>query len=205
MDATLLISFVLVSVALIVVPGPNVLVIVSTSLAHGKTRGLQTVAGTTLAMALQLVVVAISTTWFVQLLTEGFSYLKWIGVLYLIYLASVHIRQALLARETNPINITAQATFARGFLVSATNPKTILFFSAFLPQFIDSSENYVQQISLLSLTFLSLAAALDSCYALLSARLQPLLLSRNMSRMQNGLSGLLYIGASAWLAVTRRT
>jgi homoserine/homoserine lactone efflux protein len=205
MDATLLISFVLVSVALIVVPGPNVLVIVSTSLAHGKTRGLQTVAGTTLAMALQLVVVAISTTWFVQLLTEGFSYLKWIGVLYLIYLASVHIKQALLARETNPINITAQATFARGFLVSATNPKTILFFSAFLPQFIDSSENYVQQISLLSLTFLSLAAALDSCYALLSARLQPLLLSRNMSRMQNGLSGLLYIGASAWLAVTRRT
>lgn len=205
MDATLFISFVLVSVALIVVPGPNVLVIVSTSLAHGKTRGLQTVAGTTLAMALQLLIAGIGTAWFVQRLVEGFYYLKWIGVLYLIYLACVHIRQALLAHETTPINITASATFARGFLVSATNPKTILFFSAFLPQFIHSSENYVQQISLLSLTFLLLAAALDSCYALLSARLRPLLLKRNMTRIQNGLSGLLYIGASAWLAATRRT
>jgi homoserine/homoserine lactone efflux protein len=123
----------------------------------------------------------------------------------LLYLAAVHLRQALFVSKTTPINISAAATFARGFLVSATNPKTILFFSAFLPQFIDSSENYVEQISLLSLSFLLLAAFLDSSYALLSARLQPLLLRKKLTRLQNGFSGLILLGASAWLAATRRT
>ena len=204
MDATVFISFLIVSVALIVIPGPNVLVIVSTSLAHGKSRGLQTVAGTTLAMALQLIVAGIGTTWFIGVLTEGFHYLKWAGVVYLLYLAARHLKQAIVGEQTSSLQISTTATFARGFLVSSTNPKTILFFSAFLPQFVSSGEYYLQQISILSLTFLLLAALLDSCYAILAARLQSLLLQHNIARMQNWFSGLLFLGASAWLAATRR-
>lgn len=203
MDTTLFISFLIVSFVLIVVPGPNVLVIVSTSIAHGKSRGLQTVAGTTLAMALQLIIAGVGTAWFIEILTEGFRYLKWLGAIYLLYLAARHLKQAVFSRETSR-EITASATFARGFLVSSTNPKTILFFSAFLPQFVSSGENYLQQIGLLSLIFLLLAALLDSCYAILSSKLQSLLLRHNVARLQNGLSGLLFLGASAWLAATRR-
>ena len=204
MDAALFISFLIVSFALIIVPGPNVLVIVSTSISQGKSRGLQTVAGTTFAMAVQLIIAGVGTAWFIGLITEGFFYLKWLGVIYLLYLAARHLKQAMFASEPAASETTASGTFARGFLVSSTNPKTILFFSAFLPQFVGSGENYLQQISLLSLSFLLLAALLDSCYAILAARLQTLLLRHNITRLQNGLSGLLFLGASAWLAATRR-
>ena len=66
-----LLTFVLVSIAVIAVPGPNVLVVVSTSLGHGRTRGLQTVAGTSTAMIIQLILAAVGTTWFVSALSQG--------------------------------------------------------------------------------------------------------------------------------------
>ena len=204
MDTTLFISFVVVSVALIVIPGPNVLVIVSTGIAHGRLRGLQTVAGTTLAMAIQLVVAAFATAWFVSQLAAGFYYLKWLGAIYLLYLATLHLKHAL-AKEATAFTPSAKATFARGFWVSLSNPKTILFFSAFLPQFVNPGNAYLLQISILSFTFLLLAALLDSCYALLSGRLQTLIQQRNLSKLQNGVSAVLFFGASAWLATTRRS
>jgi len=204
MDTTLFVSFVAVSIALIAIPGPNVLVIVSTGITHGRLRGLQTVAGTTLAMAIQLVVAAFATAWFVSQLAAGFYYLKWLGAMYLLYLAALHLKQAL-AKDVATLILSATATFARGFWVSLSNPKTIVFFGAFLPQFVSPGEAYLLQIGILSFTFLLLAALLDSCYALLSGRLQTLIQQRNLSKLQNGVSAVLLFGASAWLATTRRS
>ena len=144
-------AFILVSMGIIIIPGPNVLVVVSTSLAYGRARGLQTVAGTSAAMLVQSVF----------------------------------------------------ASFQRGFLVSLTNPKTIIFFSAFLPQFTSSAEAYLPQIALLSAIFWALAVILDSGYALLAHRMSSLLRSRNLARYQHGLSALLYIGAGSALAATK--
>jgi homoserine/homoserine lactone efflux protein len=138
MDTTLFITFLLVSFGIIVVPGPNVLVIVSTSITYGKTRGLQTVAGTSSAMAVQLLVAAITMSSFTRLMGEGFAILKWAGAVYLFYLGLIHIKRALSATEA-PIGISAPLTFSRGFWVSITNPKTIVFFGAFLPQFVSAS------------------------------------------------------------------
>ena len=152
MDIILYLTFLAVSFGLIIVPGPNVLVIVSTSIAHGKRRGLQTVAGTAIAMALQLIIVGVGTTWFVQAITNGLHYMKWVGVAYLIYLGVRHITKAVNS-SNRVVEITASATFTRGFLVSLTNPKTMMFFSAFLPQFVSSVENYHLQILLLSISF----------------------------------------------------
>lgn len=204
MDTTLFITFLFVSFGLIVVPGPNVLVIVGTSVTHGKTRGLQTVAGTTLAMAAQLFIAAVTTASFTHLLAEGFDILKWVGVLYLFYLGFTQVRRAVQSNEASN-DISATATFSRGFIVSITNPKTIMFFGAFLPQFISASGSYTQQITILSLTFLLLASALDSCYAVLASRLALFLAKPYMSRFQRGFSGLVYWGAGAWLATLRRT
>ena len=203
MDITLYLTFLIVSFGLIIVPGPNVLVIVSTSVAHGKKRGLQTVAGTSLAMALQLLIVGMGTAWLVQLIADGLYYLKWVGVAYLLYLGLKHIKTAMKATNRS-VEITASATFTRGFLVSLTNPKTMLFFSAFFPQFVSGAENYHFQILLLSSTFLILATVLDSCYALLSSKLVLLTKNGYMARMQAGFSGLLFLGAGAWLASTNR-
>ena len=203
MDITLFLTFLLVSLGLIIIPGPNVLVIVSTSITHGKNRGLQTVAGTSLAMLIQLVIVGIGTSWFIQLLTDGFYILKWLGVAYLLYLGLQHLKNAVVDQGGN-LKLSAAATFSRGFFISLTNPKTILFFSAFLPQFISSAESYMVQISILSGTFFILAMVLDACYAILSAKFGASLKNWNLVRLQNGFSGLLFLGTSLWLAVSRR-
>jgi len=139
MNTTLYLTFLVVSFGLIIVPGPNVLVIVSTSITHGTKRGLQTVAGTSFAMAIQLITVAVGTAWFVQLISNGLYYLKWVGVAYLLYLGLYHLRKVISSKQQET-EIAASATFKRGFAVSLTNPKTLLFFSAFLPQFVTSWE-----------------------------------------------------------------
>jgi len=104
--------------------------------------------------------------------------------------------------HTGTTAVTATGSFQRGFWISLTNPKTILFFSAFLPQFVTDSSQYGQQIALLSVTFLAIALVLDSSYAVLAGRLRWILARRNFDRIQNGISGTLYLLASALLART---
>lgn len=204
MDLTTYLSFILVSTGLIIMPGPNVLLIISTSIAHGKTTGLQTVAGTSAAMCIQLAVAAFATALYVEAIAEGFNYLKWFGVGYLCYLGISHFYQACRDAEENPTP-SAAGTFGRGFWVSLTNPKTILFFSAFLPQFVSPAVPFFSQILLLSFTFLVLAALFDSGYAILSGKLKVLLANKRVVRFQHAISGTLFICASLWLATLRRT
>lgn len=197
-----LISFLLVSAVFIAVPGPNILVIVSTSLVNGKLRGLQTVIGTTLAMMIQLSIAALGTTLLLATLSQGLVWLKWCGVAYLLFLGvkSIHAFYTS-SRSKQP---SATDSIQRGFWVSLTNPKTILFFSAFLPQFANPDSAYLPQITFLSISFLLLAVTIDSCYAILSAKLKWLLASRDIDRASNGISGVFYLGASGLLASTRQ-
>lgn len=203
MDTTLYLTFLVVSFGLIIIPGPNVLVIVSTSIAYGARRGLHTVAGTSLAMAIQLLVVAIGTAWLIQLISNGLYYLKWAGVVYLLFLGLYHLKLSIKPNKQET-KISTSASFTRGFLVSLTNPKTLLFFSAYFPQFVSTSGSFSFQILLLSFSFLILAILLDSCYALLSSKLTILAKNRYLNAFQNGFSSLLFLGASAWLAATKR-
>jgi len=175
MDYLLYAAFIVTALTVIALPGPNVLVIVSTSLHQGVKRGLQTVAGTSSAMALQLFIAALASVSLIQLLEQGLSLLKWAGLLYLCYLAIKHLRYAWrgnLGDNAPPPAEAAAWTFSRGFLVSISNPKTILFFTAFLPQFTSARFDYATQIALLSISFLLLAIVCDSLYAILAARLR---------------------------------
>ena len=192
------VAFFLASAAIIAIPGPNVLVIVSTSISYGKWRGLQTVAGTSLAMVLQLIVAALGTTWFVSALSSGFIWLKWAGVAYLVYLGVIHILASFTNRTVKKLN--AVGSFQRGFWISLTNPKTILFFGAFFPQFTTVNSPYLPQIALLSVLFWLLAIVLDSAYALLSSKLGILLKNTKWQTVQNRISGVVYVGAGLVLA-----
>jgi len=195
-----ILTFILVSIGIIIIPGPNVLVVVSTSLVHGKVRGLQTVAGTSTAMLIQLVIAALGTSWFVSTLVNGFVLLKWLGAIYLVYLGVSHLLDI---RNAAKAHISAVGTFQRGFWVSLTNPKTILFFSAFLPQFTTLAISYQLQIAVLSLIFWFLAVVLDSGYALLSHKLSAITKTKNLARYQHGVSGVLYLSAGTVLATTK--
>ena len=202
MDLTLFVAFVLTSVLFIVMPGPNVLVVVATSLQAGKRRGLQTVAGTCLAMALQLLVAALATSGLLVFLNVGLLWLKWAGVIYLAFLGIRTLMQ--MRRVTAASAPTALGSFQRGFWISLTNPKTILFFSAFLPQFVSPDGNALIQLSVLSVTFWLLAVVLDSCYVILADRMRWLWVSRRGARVLNGITGSVYLTASALLAGTSK-
>ena len=195
-----ILAFILVSIGIIIIPGPNVLVVVSTSIAHGKVRGLQTVAGTSTAMLIQLGIAALGTSWFVSTLVNGFVWLKWLGVIYLLYLSVSHL---LAVRNADKTQISAVGTFQRGFWVSLTNPKTILFFSAYLPQFTTPDTSYQLQIAALSSIFWFLAVVLDSGYALIAHKLSTILNIENLTKYQHGVSGVLYLSAGTILATTK--
>ncbi len=195
-----MLAFIVISIGIIVIPGPNVLVVVSTSITHGKVRGLQTVAGTSTAMLVQLTIAALGTSWFVSTLANGFVWLKWMGIIYLLYLGASHL---LATHDRTKTQISAFGSFHRGFWVSLTNPKTILFFSAFLPQFTNPAVSYQLQIAVLSSIFLFLAVVLDSGYALIAHKLLSILKSKSLNKYRHGVSGVLYLSAGTMLATTK--
>ena len=193
--------FCLMAGLVIVIPGPNVLVIVGTTLQQGRRRGLQTVAGTSTAMLVQLAVAALGTAGFVNLLSNGFVFLKWAGAAYLAWLG---INLLLRSASRQGQVTSATGSFQRGFWVSLTNPKTILFFSAFLPQFVVAQQPYLPQIAVLSALFWAMAVLLDSTYALLAAALTGVLRRPGISAYAGKASGMVYLGAAAMLVNSRQ-
>ena len=204
MDLMTIITFVALSYSFCAIPGPNVLVVVSTSLGEGKLRGFETTIGVSAAMATQLAIAALGASWFVQALAGGFFWLKWCGVAYLAYLG-VKSFKSLFSSSSSVQTSTAVGTFSRGFFVSLTNPKTILFFAAFLPQFAVPTSAFPLQIAILSAIFWLVALTVNLGYVLLASRISEHLSSERRSKIIHGTSGALYIGASAMLAAVKRS
>lgn len=205
MDLGLYISFVLVSIVVVAVPGPNVLVIVTTSLVDGRARGLQTIAGTMVAMTIQLGIAATGTAVLAQILSDAFLLLKWVGAAYLIYLGSCHLRRFFWANASDAVASAApRGSFWRGFLVGITNPKTILFFGAFLPQFTSAALPIWPQIVVLSVTFLVLALCIDGLYALAAGTASELAARPGIRRWLHGSAGVLFCGLGVGLSMARR-
>ncbi|MDP6413878.1 MAG: LysE family translocator [Gammaproteobacteria bacterium] len=201
MELMQILTFLLVASAFVLMPGPNVLVCLHQP-GSRKGTGLQTVLGTSLAMVVQLFVAGMGTRGFLLLVAEGLVWLKWIGVVYLTYLGVTSFNNFF--RNKKPDEQTATGSFQRGFWVSLTNPKTILFFSTFLPQFISDAKPYAFQIATLSLIFWLIALLIDSSYALLAARIKNAFNKHDLNRIQNGVSGTFYLAASGILANNNR-
>jgi homoserine/homoserine lactone efflux protein len=200
MQLHLYLGFVIASVALILLPGPNVSLIVANSIAYGTRYGILTVAGTSSAVLLQLALTALGLTATLGVLAGWFEWIRWIGVAYLLYLG---IRQWSTAptdlTRTRPQQRSLKAIALRGFAISLTNPKTLLFYGAFFPQFLTPDSPIPPQVALLSLTFFVIAAGLDCCWALLAGRMRAVIAVRG--RLRNRLSGGLLIGAGIGLAL----
>jgi threonine/homoserine/homoserine lactone efflux protein len=198
----LYLAFVAASVLLMLMPGPNVALIVATSLAHGPSHGLLTVAGTSLAMALQLAAAVLGVTSLLALLAGWLEWLRWAGVAYLLGLGIRDWRAAFPAEAPKPAPPpSARAVLARGFLVSSVNPKTLIFYAAFLPQFVRPGPGVGRQLALLAGTFLVLAVLLDGAWALLAGRLRRVLTLSG--RLRHRLSGGFLIAAGLGLALAR--
>lgn len=203
MSAELYLAFVAACVILIVIPGPNVALIVANSVAHGARYGLLTVAGTSSAVVVHLALTVLGASAVLAFMAASFDWLRWLGVAYLVWLGIAAWRApAVDLAQVGPQARSARLIFGRGFLVGLTNPKTLLFYGAFFPQFIAPGPNASEQLLLLAVTFLVIAVVLDGVWALLAARLRTLLVTH--VRLRNRLTGGLLMGAGLGLALARR-
>ncbi len=202
MDLGLYAAFIGAVVALAVLPGPNMALIVANSVAYGPRYGMLTLAGTSAALMLQLAVTGLGLTELLRSAGSAFEVLRWIGVGYLLLLGVVQWRAAVVdLTQVRPEPRSVRAILVRAAFVALTNPKTLLFFAAFFPQFISTAHPPGPQVALLSLTFLVVIVAVDSCWALLAGRARRLLARHG--RLRNRISGGLLVGAGLGLAAVR--
>lgn len=204
MNWSLYLAFVAATTALILLPGPNIALIVSNSIAYGSRRGLATVAGTSAAMVVALSLTTLGMTSLLLVASVWFEWLRWVGVVYLVYLGIQQWRAKPVGDVGAGRESSLKRLFWQGFAVSATNPKVLLFYVAFFPQFVDPSAAALPQMVLLSGTFLIIAASLDSGFAFLAGRVRGLVNSERRARIQNRITGSLMIGAGIGLALARR-
>jgi len=196
-------AFIAATAVLMVIPGPNVALIVANSVAHGTRFGLLTVAATSSAVVVHLALTVVGATAVLGILAAGFDWLRWAGVAYLIYLGICAWRAPDVdLAQTRAQSRSARLIFARGFLVGLTNPKTLLFYGAFFPQFVTPGPTAANQLLVLAGTFLGVAIVCDSSWAVLAGRLRALLVAH--ARLRNRLTGGLLVGAGVGLALARR-
>ena len=201
----LLIALVLASAVLVLIPGPNVALIVANSVSFGTRFGLLVVAGTTVGIALQLCLTVFGLAALVSVAADILIWLKWLGVAYLIYLGVTTWRTP--AEDLSTVTARkapAAKLFWGGLGVALVNPKTLLFNSAFLPQFVSAqSDLSVQaQFVVVSMVFLAVMGLGDSLWALLAGRARYAL--ARYGRARNRIAGAFLIGAGAALAFARR-
>jgi threonine/homoserine/homoserine lactone efflux protein len=162
-------AFALAAAVLIAIPGPNVLFVVGRTLARGRIAGLLSVVGTSAGMLLQTIAVAIGVGAIVAQSIAALTVIKIAGALYLVFLGiqAIRHRTAVADPAATRLPRSAARIFVEGFLVGVTNPKSIVFFVAVLPQFIDPSAGPAAlQLAELGGIFVLLALAMDSGWVL---------------------------------------
>ena len=187
---------------LVIVPGPIVTLVIATAATRGTRAALITVIGTTLGTAVMLLCIALGLNWVLKTSAEVFEVLRWIGAAYLIWLGIQSWRTAGRAAEAAPPR--HRVHISRGFLVAITNPKTIAFFTAFLPQFVDPALPVGWQLFVMCTVSLALAALTDAAWAVAAGLGRAWFMKPRYNALLGRLSGVALIGGGLWLSMARR-
>jgi threonine/homoserine/homoserine lactone efflux protein len=163
MNWSLFAGFLAITLVLILTPGPVVTLVISTSATNGVRAGLITVAGTSSGTGILLVAIALGLNWVLSHALYLFELLRWTGAAYLIWLGIQAWRHA---GQQRSVSTGHHVQFFRGFLVALSNPKTIAFFTAFLPQFVDPTLPAARQLVIMCVISVLLAVVSDSCWAI---------------------------------------
>ena len=185
-----------------VVPGPTVTLVVANSLTYGTRAGLLNVAGTQLALALMIGVLVVGLASVIETMGWWFDWVRLAGAAYLVWLGWRLLRSSGALDRPGRVPAPRGGFFLQGFLVMLSNPKVLLFFGAFIPQFVDPRGDHVFQVALLGATAMAVAAISDGAYAVLTGRAGTLLARRHVRRLSRA-SGICLIGGGVWLALTR--
>ncbi|ADU61681.1 MAG: LysE family translocator [Pseudodesulfovibrio sp.] len=199
-------AYLLATVIVLIIPGPTIMLVVSCSLTQGRRAALPLALGVGLG---DMAAMAASLAGLGALLNTSatlFTVLKWIGALYLIYLGikTWRARPELGASMARMHDASSRSNCLRAFAVTATNPKSIAFFCAFVPQFITQAAPVLPQALLLGSTFVILAVVNAVLYALLAARARKAVASQRAMKIVNRVGGSALIGAGVLTAAMRR-
>jgi threonine/homoserine/homoserine lactone efflux protein len=206
MTVQIWLAFVATTIVLLVIPGPTVLTVVSYSVAEGRRAVLPLVAGVALGDATSLAVsilglgavLAASSFLFTLVKGAGSLYLTWLGLKMLCAGCSAQ------APRLRSATGSRRRMFANTYLVTALNPKGIVFFVAFLPQFINPAKAAGEQLWILAGTFVGLAIVNASCYSLFAASARRLLGTSRSQRAGNLAGGTLLTAAGVWAFFAKR-
>jgi threonine/homoserine/homoserine lactone efflux protein len=195
--------FAAASIALLLIPGPAVVYIVTQSAESGRSAGLASVAGIHVGTFVHILAAAMGLSALILASATAFTAVKLCGAAYLIYLGVRKLLERPRPDEAEPPRTPLRHVFVRGTVVNVLNPKTALFFLAFLPQFVDARRGAVwSQVVLLGLVFVALGLLSDSAYALAGDAVGSLL--RRRATAARRISGCIYVGLGALAALARR-
>ncbi len=199
-------AFVAASTVLLILPGPTILTVISYSVSHGRRANLPLVAGVALGDSTALLVSLVGLGTLLATSAFWFTVVKWAGGLYLLYLGIQLLRTKpaaqSIAKPAAPHSLWR--LFANTYLVTALNPKGIVFFVAFLPQFLNASAPITLQLWVLGSTFVVLAALNAGAYAIFASTARGLLTSPRAQRNFNLAGGSLMSAAGVWALLAKR-
>jgi threonine/homoserine/homoserine lactone efflux protein len=199
-------AFVAASAFLLVIPGPTILTVISYSVAHGRRANAPLIAAVALGDSTALAVSLLGLGALLATSAFWFTAVKWAGGLYLLYLGVKLLRAGIASAEAAAPAAPGSRwrLFANTYLVTALNPKGIVFFIAFLPQFLDPGASVTRQLWVLAVTFVTLAALNATLYAVFAASARQLLASPRAQRRFNLAGGSLLSAAGIWALLAKR-
>jgi threonine/homoserine/homoserine lactone efflux protein len=202
MSLEVYLAFIAACVALALLPGPIVTLVIANGLRHGTRAALTNIAGVQAALAIVIGILAIGLTSLMATMGYWFDWVRLAGAAYLIWLGIKLIRVPVEGVEAEAPPPPRGGFFLQGFLVALSNPKLLVFFGAFIPQFVDMKQDHLSQVALLGVTFMVVAGLTDAAYALLAGRVRSFFSARR-TRSLSRVSGGFMIGGGIWLALTR--
>jgi threonine/homoserine/homoserine lactone efflux protein len=202
MSLQLYLAYIAACVGLALLPGPIVTLVIANGLRHGTRAALTNIAGVQAALTIVIGVVAIGLTSLMATMGYWFDWVRFAGAAYLVWLGIKLIRSPVEGVEAIAPPPPRGGFFLQGFLVALSNPKLLVFFGAFIPQFVDMSRDHFSQVALLGVTFMFFAGLTDATYALLAGRARSFFSARR-TRLLSRVSGGAMIGGGIWLALTR--
>lgn len=203
MSLELFLAYVAACFALALVPGPIVTLVIANGLRHGPRAASLNIAGAQLGLAVVIGIVAVGLTSLMATMGYWFDWVRFAGAAYLVWLGIKLVRAPVGADAGDGAKEAPRGGFfLQGFLVLLSNPKVLVFFGAFIPQFVDMSGNHITQVALLGATFMVIAVLTDAIYVVLAARAR-VMLSQRRARLMSRISGGFLIGGGVWLALMR--
>ncbi len=206
MSLQLWLAFVAASAVLLVIPGPTILTVISYSVAHGRKAKVPLVAAVALGDSTALVLSLLGLGSLLATSAFWFTVVKWVGGTYLLYLGFKLLRAGVVDAGPSTVAVpdSRGRLFVNTYAVTALNPKGIVFFIAFLPQFLAPGAPVAPQLWLLAITFVVLATLNATLYAVFAGAARRMLESRRAQRGFNLVGGSLLGGAGLWALVARR-